>query len=46
MYSIYLVLNMVYYIWYDEKEVREDMYWWDNQSWNEIYNNLQKNNIV
>ncbi|MDP2090651.1 MAG: hypothetical protein Q8K30_03545 [Candidatus Gracilibacteria bacterium] len=46
MYSIYLVLNMVYYIGYDEKEVREDMYGGDNQSWNEIYNNLQKNNIV
>lgn len=42
IYSIYLILNMIYYIWYDEKDVHEWLYWWDNQPWQEIYMNLNK----
>ena len=46
VYSIYLILNMIYYIWYDKKDVKEEMYQGDNQSWQEIYKNLKKNNIL
>lgn len=37
---------MVYYIWYDKKDVKEEMYFWDNQDWKEIYKDLQNNKII
>lgn len=46
LYSINLIFNMIYYIWYDKKEVTDEMYWWDNQSWQEIFKNLQNNKIL
>lgn len=45
IYSINLIFNMIYYIWYNEKEVWEKNFINNqNQSWQEIYKNLQ--NII
>lgn len=46
IYSIYLIMNMVYYIGYDQKDVVDTMYTWENQSWQEIYHNLKINNLI
>lgn len=46
IYSIYLIFNMIYYIWYDNKNVKDEMYKDKNQSWQNIYKNLQKNKII
>lgn len=45
IYSINLIFNMIYYIWYNEKDVWEKNFINNqNQSWQEIYDNLM--NII
>lgn len=47
LYSINLILNMIYYIWYNIKNVNdENFYNNNNQSWQEIYKNLIKNKLI
>lgn len=41
VYSINLIFNMIYYIWYNEKNVWEKNFINNqNQSWQDIYKNL------
>lgn len=45
IYSINLIFNIIYYIWYNEKDVWEKNFINNqNQSWQEIYDNLM--NII
>ncbi len=47
IYSINLILNMIYYIWYNIKNVNdENFYNNNNQSWQEIYKNLLKYKLI
>lgn len=47
IYSINLILNMIYYIWYNIKNVNdENFYKNNNQSWQEIYKNLLKYKLI